>query len=178
MKQLFHQSLFPKPLLRKPLFRIKPALVLRPALVIAPALAVPVPLPLVLMLLLYSLPVACHSPESPSVRRFGMVTGIKPDKIAYYEQLHAAIWPAVLREIRLCHIRNYSIYIQQIGDSSFLFSYFEYTGSDFTGDMQKMARDSATRRWWKETDPMQLPLPQAAARKEIWMNMREVFHAD
>jgi L-rhamnose mutarotase len=128
--------------------------------------------------LLFAVLAACHSPEHRQVRRFGMVTGIKTDKIAYYEQLHAAIWPAVLHEIRQCHIRNYSIYIQRIGDSSFLFSYFEYTGMDFAGDMQKMAGDSATRRWWRETDPTQLPLPGAAARKEIWTNMQEVFHAD
>lgn len=127
---------------------------------------------------LFTLLVSCHTPEHPPVRRFGMVTGIRQDKIAYYEQLHAAIWPAVLREIAQCHIRNYSIYIQRIGDSSFLFSYFEYTGTDFEGDMQKMARDSATRRWWKETDPTQIPLPEAAAKKEIWTDMKEVFHAD
>jgi L-rhamnose mutarotase len=57
-----------------------------------------------------------------------------------------------------------------------LFSYFEYTGKDFDGDMKKMAADSATQRWWKETDPCQQPLPDAAAKKQIWSSMEEVFH--
>jgi L-rhamnose mutarotase len=131
-----------------------------------------------LMPLLFTLVTACHSHEHPPARRFGMVTGIKSDKIAYYEQLHAAIWPAVLRKIGQCHIRDYSIYLQKIDDSWFLFSYFEYTGTDFKEDMREMARDSATLRWWKETDPTQLPLPEAASRKEIWTNMQEVFHTD
>jgi L-rhamnose mutarotase len=57
-----------------------------------------------------------------------------------------------------------------------LFSYFEYIGNDFDGDMKKMAADSTTLRWWKETDPTQNPLPEAAAKKQTWTNMEEVFH--
>jgi L-rhamnose mutarotase len=114
--------------------------------------------------------------RSPAVQRYGMVTGIRPDKIARYEELHAAIWPGVVKKIKECNIRNYSIYLQKIDSSYFLFSYFEYTGADFKKDMAKMAADSTTRRWWQETDPTQLPLPEAAARKEIWTNAKEVFH--
>jgi L-rhamnose mutarotase len=112
----------------------------------------------------------------PAVHRYGMVTGIRPDKIARYEQLHAAVWPDVVKKIKECNIRNYSIYLQKIDSAYFLFSYFEYTGPDFKKDMAKMAADSMTRRWWQETDPTQLPLPEAAARKEIWTNAKEVFH--
>ncbi|HEY9197290.1 MAG TPA: L-rhamnose mutarotase [Mucilaginibacter sp.] len=112
------------------------------------------------------------------VKRFGMITGLKPEKLAYYKKLHAAVWPGVLKKIKACNIRNYSIYIQKIGDKYFLFSYFEYTGTDFKGDMAKMAADTITRRWWKETDPTQNPLPEAAAQKQQWQNMEEVFHTD
>jgi L-rhamnose mutarotase len=124
--------------------------------------------------------VACkNGQEAPgAVRRYGMVTGIRPDKIERYRQLHAAIWPDVLKKIKECNIRNYSIYLQKIDNSYFLFSYFEYTGTDFDGDMRKMAADSITRRWWAETDPTQLPLPEAAAEKKIWTNMKELFHTD
>jgi L-rhamnose mutarotase len=111
-------------------------------------------------------------------RRVGMITGIKPDKIAYYKQLHANVWPAVLEKIEECHIRNYSIYLKKIGDKYFLFSYFEYTGTDMDRDMQKMAADSITQRWWKETDPAQIPLPEAAAKKKIWADMEELFHTN
>ena len=114
----------------------------------------------------------------PVVKRFGSVTGIKQDKISYYKQLHAAVWPAVLKKIKECNIQNYSIYLQKIGTGYYLFSYFEYTGSDFEKDMKKMGMDSTTRRWWKETDPAQDPLPAAKAEKKIWTNMEEVFHTD
>lgn len=57
-----------------------------------------------------------------------------------------------------------------------MFSYFEYTGSDFDKDMKKMVADKTTQRWWKETDPTQIPLPEAASKKQVWTNMEEVFH--
>ena len=128
---------------------------------------------------------ACDHPQQQqstahavNVKRFGMVTGLKPEKIAYYKKLHAAAWPGVLKKIKACNIRNYSIYIQKIEGKYFLFSYFEYVGNSFDKDMAQMAADTTTQRWWKETNPTQNPLPEAAAQQKIWQNMEEVFHTD
>lgn len=110
-----------------------------------------------------------------TAQRFGMVTGIKADKIDYYKQLHAAIWPGVAKKIKECHIQNFSIYLKEIEHKYYLFSYFEYTGNDFAKDMQLMAADSTTQRWGIETPPTQIPLPDAAAKNETWSNAEEVF---
>jgi L-rhamnose mutarotase len=122
--------------------------------------------------------IACSDPINTAapVKRFGMVTGLKAEKMDYYNELHAAVWPSVQRTIKDCNIQNYSIFLKEINGSLMLFSYFEYTGNDFDGDMKKMAADSATQRWWKETDPCQQPLPDAVAKKQIWSSMEEVFH--
>jgi L-rhamnose mutarotase len=107
-----------------------------------------------------------------------MVIGIKPDKIEYYKKLHAAAWPGVLAKIEECHIRNYSIYLREVEPGRFLlFSYFEYTGTDFAADMARMAADPETQRWWRETDPCQSPIA-TRAEGEFWSRMDEVFHAD
>lgn len=111
-------------------------------------------------------------------QRFGMVTGLKPDKVAYYKELHANTWEGVLKKLNECNIENYSIYLQKIEDDYFLFSYYEYVGNNYEEDMKKIAEDSTTQRWWRETDPCQIPLPEAFARQEIWTTMEEVFHAD
>ncbi|WP_443937703.1 L-rhamnose mutarotase [Pedobacter sp. MW01-1-1] len=113
-----------------------------------------------------------------NVKRFGSVTGLKPEKMAYYKELHAKAWPGVLAKIKACNIQNYSIYLQEIEGKPYLFSYFEYVGTDFNADMKKMADDPETQRWWKETDPCQVPLPETAAKNEIWTNMEEVFHTN
>jgi len=110
--------------------------------------------------------------------RYGSTTGLKPGKADYYKKLHAAAWPGVLKRVRDCNIRNYSIYLKEIEGKLYLFSYFEYVGDDFDADMARMAEDPETQRWWKETDPCQIPLPGAAKKGEIWEAMEEVFHAD
>jgi L-rhamnose mutarotase len=116
--------------------------------------------------------------SEPRVERYGSVIGLKPEKAAYYKQLHAAAWPGILRRIKECNIRNYSIYLKEIEPGKiYLFSYFEYTGSDYAGDMAKLAADPLTQKWWKETDPCQYAVP-LHGDKEWWARMAEVFHTD
>lgn len=112
------------------------------------------------------------------VTRYAWVTGLKPEKAAYYRQLHANAWPGVNRMIKQANIRNYSIYEREINGKTYLFSYLEYTGNDFDADMKAMAADPETRRWWKETDPCQAPLPEAAKAGKIWSDANEVYHLD
>ncbi len=107
-----------------------------------------------------------------------MVIGLNAEKLDEYKRLHAAVWPDVLKMIKQCQIRNYSIYLRQLDDGRhYLFSYFEYTGSDFAADMAKMAADPTTQRWWSCCIPCQKPLADRAAG-EWWANMEEVFHCD
>lgn len=113
--------------------------------------------------------------SSKPALHFVWVTGLKPEKADYYQQLHAHPWPAVSKEIKACHIRNYSIYEREINGKLYLFSYLEYTGTNFDLDMKRMAADPDTQRWWRETDPCQLPLPEAAAAGKIWSDAKEVF---
>jgi L-rhamnose mutarotase len=114
----------------------------------------------------------------PTVERYGMIIGLKPEKIAYYKELHAATWPGVLKMIKECHIRNYSIYLKEVEPGKYyLFSYFEYRGNDFEADMARMAADPTTQKWWKETDPCQYAIPTHCP-KEWWSRMEEVFHTD
>jgi L-rhamnose mutarotase len=112
---------------------------------------------------------------TPTPKRYAWVTGLKPDKAEYYRQLHAHPWPAVNRMLKECHIRNYSIHEREIDGKLYLFSYLEYTGKDFDADMKQMAADPDTQRWWKETDPCQQPLPDAAAKGKIWSDTTEVY---
>ena len=110
------------------------------------------------------------------IERYAQITGIHPEQIPYYKELHAAVWPGVLKQINQCNIQNYSIYLKEIEGKFYLFSYFEYTGDDFDADMKRMAADAETQRWWKETDPTQIPLPDAAAQNQTWSRMEEVFY--
>ena len=107
------------------------------------------------------------------MKRYGMVIGVNPEKIEEYKKLHAAVWPDVLKIITECNIRNYSIYLKD----NTLFSYFEYIGNDFNADMEKMAADPITQKWWDVCKPCQEPL-ETRDEGEWWANMEEVFHHD
>ena len=107
------------------------------------------------------------------MQRYGSVIRLKPEKQQEYKRLHAQVWPEVLKMIRQCNIRNYSIYYKD----GLLFSYFEYHGDDFAADMRRMAADPQTQAWWKLTDPCQEPLESRQAG-EWWAGMEEYFHVD
>jgi len=112
------------------------------------------------------------------MKRLGSVIGLRADKIEEYKRLHAAVWPAVLRRIKDCHIQNYSIYLRQFDDGRYcLFSYLEYTGNDWEADMARMAADPTTQEWWKHCGPCQEPLANRRPG-EWWAEMAEVFHCD
>lgn len=112
------------------------------------------------------------------MKRYGSVIGVREEKIPYYRELHAAVWPDVLAMIKACNLRNYSIYLRRMPDGKhYLFSYFEYAGNNFEADMAAMAADPTTQKWWRECMPCQEPLPDRADG-EWWANMEEVFHQD
>ena len=111
------------------------------------------------------------------MKRYGQVIKIKKEKIEFYKELHANCWPDVLKKIRECNIRNFSLYLYD----DYLFSYYEYIGDNYNEDIAKMAADERTQEWWKETDPCQLPLnPKVITRSdgEWWSLMDEIFHTD
>ena len=112
------------------------------------------------------------------MQRHGWVIGVKAEKLDEYKRLHADVWPDVLKMIRDCNIRNYSIYLRQLPDGKhYLFSYLEYVGANFEGDMARMAADPTTQKWWAVCKPCQEPLPDLAA-DEWWADMEEAFHLD
>jgi L-rhamnose mutarotase len=107
------------------------------------------------------------------MKRYGSVIKVRPEAITEYKRYHAAVWPDILKMIRKCNIRNYSIYLKD----DFLFGYFEYHGTDYKADMAKMAADPRTQEWWAIMMPMQQPL-DTRKKGEWWAEMEEVFHID
>ena len=115
----------------------------------------------------------CATPKAP--QRYAWVTGLRAESASYYRDLHAHPWPSVNKMIKDCHIRNFSIHEREIDGKLYLFAYLEYTGTDFEADMKRMAADPETQRWWRETDPCQSPLPDAAAAGKVWADTKEVY---
>lgn len=109
------------------------------------------------------------------MQRMGMVIGVKPDMIADYKRLHAAVWPEVLALISDSNIRNYTIFLRE--PENLLFGYWEYHGVDFDADMAKIAASPKNQEWWSFTIPCQQPL-ESRKQGEWWAMMEETFHHD
>ena len=107
-----------------------------------------------------------------SVKRVGMVTQLRADKIAEYKRLHADSNPGVRDLLTKYHMRNFSIYLQQIDGKWYEFGYYEYTGTNFDADMATLAKEPRNIAWLKMCDPMQKPLPGAKG----WTIMNRVYH--
>ena len=109
------------------------------------------------------------------MQRMGQVIGLDPSRIGEYKRVHADVWPAVLKRISACHIRNYTIFLKE--PENLLFAYWEYYGDDFAADMAHMADDPHTQEWWKLCSPMQRPM-HTRKDGEWWAMMEPVFHLD
>lgn len=107
------------------------------------------------------------------MRRIAQIIQLNADDEAAYVRYHQQVWPAVLATIAACHITNYSIFLR----NGLLFAYFEYHGTNYDDDMARMAACLDTQSWWRITDPMQRPMPDAPPG-EKWSELREVFHFD
>lgn len=80
---------------------------------------------------------------------FGQLGKLKPEMIEEYERLHAECWPHIRQLIQKCNMKNYSIFRH----GEMVFTYFEYTGSDYNKDLSNMESDEINKQWLQVTDP-------------------------
>jgi L-rhamnose mutarotase len=100
-----------------------------------------------------------------------MVIEIRPDRIQEYKELHAPSSPGVRDLLTKYHMQNFSIFLHEIDGRWYEFGYYEYTGSDYEGDMAKLAAEPRNQDWLKICDPMQIPLKG----ENSWAMMEQVY---
>ena len=118
--------------------------------------------------------------QSQAPRRIAQIVRLKKSSLQAYKDCHAAVWPAVLAQIKDCNISDYSIFLDE--PSMTLFASFKYTGTDFEADMEKMSANPEVRRWWEMTDGMQETLVEGSTgstdKKGWWRGLEEVFRCE
>jgi len=55
-------------------------------------------------------------------------------------------------------MKNFSIFLHQIGNDWFEFGYYEYDGTDFVADMAALEKEPRNQYWLEICNPMQIPL--------------------
>lgn len=118
--------------------------------------------------------------QSQATKRVAQIVRLKPGSLQAYKECHAAVWPAVLAQIKDCNISDYSIFLDE--PSMTLFATFKYTGTDWEGDMRKMGENEEVRKWWAMTDGMQETLVDGSTGstdpKGWWRPLEEVFRLE
>lgn len=112
---------------------------------------------------------AANGPKEP--QRFGAVIGLKPEMVEQYKRLHTGDNVTVRDLLRKAHISNNSIFLHEIDGKWYEFSYWEYVGNDYEGDMARLAAEPRYQAWLKMCDAMQIPLPGA----KTWTTMERVY---
>lgn len=108
-----------------------------------------------------------------AAQRVGSAVRLRPEHRDRYLEFHAAVWPEVEATLIACNIRNYTIWLLD----DLLFASFEYVGSDYAGDIARIAADPDTQRWWRLSDPCQERLP-GTREGQLWQTLPEVWHLD
>ena len=94
-----------------------------------------------------------------NIKRVGMVVKLKEDMIEEYIRLHKEDNPGVRDLLQKYHLRNFNIFLQRLDDGSYYeFGFYEYHGTDFKSDMEKLAAEPRNIAWLEICDPMQVPL--------------------
>lgn len=109
------------------------------------------------------------------MQRMSHMVKLKPGVLAEYKRMHLAVWPEILAAIHAANIRNYSIFLKE--PENWLIAYWEYVGTDYAADMEKIKHAPRMREWWDITDPMQQPF-ETNQPGVWWAPAQEVFHTD
>jgi L-rhamnose mutarotase len=114
-------------------------------------------------------------PANPRSVRYSSVIGLIPEMESKYRELHGSVWPEVVAAIKRANITDYYIHRAELNGKAYLFSSFTYTGSDFKGDMEKIASDPTTRdKWWPLCTPCQERLP-GTPEGEQWLGLEQLM---
>ncbi|KXL50532.1 hypothetical protein M433DRAFT_75877 [Acidomyces richmondensis BFW] len=117
---------------------------------------------------------------SPTSKRIAQIVRLKRESLQAYKDCHAAVWPAVLQQIKDCNISDYSIFLDE--QSMTLFASLKYNGTNFDADMEKMKANPEVQRWWSMTDAMQESFVEGSTGsmdpKGWWRELEEVFRCD
>ncbi len=105
------------------------------------------------------------------MRRFGFISKIKPGMLNKYKELHDGIWDDVVKAAHMHNLRNYTIFHKD----GLLFSYFEYVGTDFEGDIKKKNILPAVKKWQQACGEC-LQVDDVCANSNPETLLDEIFH--
>ena len=104
--------------------------------------------------------------------RYCFLLQVKPDRLPEYVERHRAVWPEMLRALRDCGWRNYSLFLR---DDGLLVGYVE--SDDLATAQAAMAATDVNARWQAEMAPFFADL-HGRPPDEGFLLLEEIFNLD
>ncbi len=109
---------------------------------------------------------------------FGRVIRLKKEFEVPYREMHADVWPEVTAAIYAANIRNYQLYVGTIDNKRYLFSHFEYHGTDVKADLAELAANPTMKdEWLPITDSYQVRMPETEAGQQ-WFKLESIMQLE
>jgi L-rhamnose mutarotase len=104
------------------------------------------------------------------VPRYCLLGHVDPTRIEEYQEVHAAVWPDLLRVLADAGWRNYSLFLR---DDGLLIGYVE--ADDLDEAQERVARSEVNARWQAKMSAL---FRSEGAPDEAWERIPEVFNLD
>ena len=113
-----------------------------------------------------------------SVVSIGRIVQLKKEDEITYREMHADVWPEVIATISKANIRNYQLYVGTIDNKRYLFSHFEYHGTDINKDLATIrANPIMNDKWLPITDSYQIKMPNTGAGQQ-WLKLESIMQLE
>lgn len=114
------------------------------------------------------------APMKTGVQRHTSLVEIKAGKVEDCKKLFAAVPADVASAYKAAHLRNLTCFLKEIGEKPYLFTYFEYAGNDFAGDINRAEAKEVVKAWKKSIAELQVIPGQSLTDGDV----EEVFFTE
>jgi L-rhamnose mutarotase len=105
------------------------------------------------------------------LKRLGMMNEVKPECLNAYRMLHSEENQGIRELLLKYHLRNYSMFLKQIENRWFVFTYCEYAGRDFVSDMKSLNMDVRYQEWQNASKKLHV----SSSNNHEWNDMEQIF---
>lgn len=120
----------------------------------------------------YNTPIVSNKANIQLLKRLGKVIEIRAECVDPFRQHHVDENMPMRDLLVKYHLRNFSIFLDQVGDRWFAFTYCEYAGRDFDTDMESLAAEPEYQQWLESLKSMAVSVNEVSTCG----TMEHIFH--
>jgi L-rhamnose mutarotase len=114
------------------------------------------------------------APMKTGTERHTSLIEIKADKVEDCKKIFSEVPADVASAYKAAHLRNLTCFLKKIGEKFYLFTYFDYAGNDYDGDISRTEAKKVVKSWNKSISELQVSPDQSLTDGDV----EEVFFTE